>query len=180
MLRPLALILAAIELSQPGLPPGQARVIAEALHEQAAAYDFDPLTGISIIRHESGFEPEAVSQSGEDYGLAQIRARYIGACKQDEDPLSQPSPECRKVKAQLLDPTYNIRVMAQLIEQNREYCRKKVGSAKFHRWLASYQGRNDPRKRRFCQPGAGTWKVIEYRRQLILQLRKRGFKVPES
>lgn len=174
MLRSLAVITAAIRIAEPNVPDADADVIARALQTQAQAHDFDPLTGVAIILHESRFNPEAISKSGEDYGLAQIRARYIGACKQDDDPLRRPSKACRDVKASLLDPVRNIETMAQLITQNRKFCKKKVGSAAFARWLASYQGRNNARTKRWCQPGKGTWRVIETRRKLLSQLHKAG------
>jgi hypothetical protein len=132
------------------------------------------LTGVAIIHFESNFEPHVVSKNGEDHGLAQIRARYIGACKHTKDPVKNPTPACRKVKQQLLDPKENIRVMAELITANRKFCKKKTGSASFARWLASYQGRNNVRKKRFCVPGEGTYKVIEYRRHLIRKLKLKG------
>ncbi len=169
--------MAAIQLSQPNVAEGEARIIAEALQEQAAEHDFDPLTGVSIIFHESSFDSSAVSENGEDYGLAQIRARYLDACRSDRSPVTNPSAACRRFKKRLLDPSFNVKMMAQLITQNRQYCRQKTGSAVFHRWLASYQGRNNPRKKRYCVPGKGTWRVIEYRQTLIRQLRRRGFRL---
>ena len=60
---------------------------------------------------------------------------------------------------------------AELITANRKFCKKKVGSARFERWLASYQGRNDVRKKRYCIPGKGTWRVIDYRRTLMKKLK---------
>jgi len=173
-------ILAAIHLSQPEIDPDRAQVIAKALQHEAKEHDFDPLTGVSIIFHESRFEPRVVSENGEDYGLAQIRARYIGACKGTEDPLKRPTAACRLEKERLLDPVYNIQVMAELIDQNRAFCKSKVGSAEFARWLASYQGRNYPKQKRWCQPGEGTWKVINYRKHLIRELTaKSSKKTPE-
>jgi hypothetical protein len=172
--RAIPVIIAAIQISQPKVSDEDARTYASALQEQAKAHDFDPLTGVSIIFHESGFQPHAVSKNGEDHGLAQIRARYIGACKHTKDPLKHPTPGCKQVKRMLLDPQQNIRVMAELITQNRKFCKKRVGSAKFHRWLASYQGRNNARKKQWCRPGKGTWKVIKYRLSLIRTLKKRG------
>jgi hypothetical protein len=174
MLRSIAAIVAAIKFSQPDIAAPDAQVIAAALQSQATAHDFDPLTGVAIIRFESNFNPKAISKSGEDYGLGQIRARYIGACKKDTDPLRKPSKACREVKAMLLDPTENIRVMADLITQNRKFCKKKVNSARFARWLASYQGRNNARKKRWCNPGKGTYRVINYRTTLLGELGKRG------
>lgn len=170
--RPLLAIIAAIELSQPNIDADRAQVIAKALQHEADTHDFDPLTGVSIIFHESGFDPNAISRSGEDYGLAQIRARYIGACKGTKDPLSNPTAACRREKQRLLDPVYNIQVMADLITRNRAFCKSKVGSALFARWLASYQGRNYPKQNRWCQPGEGTWKVINYRKHLVRQINK--------
>ena len=126
----------------------------------------------AIINHESGFDARAISRSKEDYGLAQIRARYIGACKGTADPVQRPTRACRLEQQRLLEPEYNIRIMAELITRNRAFCKKKVGSAQFHRWLASYQGRNYPRQKRYCAPGEGTWEVIAYRKQLISQLKK--------
>lgn len=174
MFRAIPVIVAAMQMLQPKLEEPEAERIALALQKQARAYDFDPLTGVSIIFHESSFRPDAVSPSGEDLGLAQIRARYIGACKDDPDPVKNPSAPCRRVKRMLLQPEENVRVMAELIDRNRKFCKKKRGSALFQYWLASYQGRNDVKRKRWCVPGKGTWKVIQTRRRLIDSLRRRG------
>jgi hypothetical protein len=173
MFRTIAVISAAIELSQPRLEPADTERYAKALQEQAVAHDFDPLTGVSIIHFESGFDQRALSRNGEDHGLAQIRARYIGACKKDPNPKKAPGPECRAVKMKLLDGVENIKVMAELITQNRKFCKRKVGSANFARWLASYQGRNNVRKKQWCKPGEGTYKVIRYRTTLLQKLGQR-------
>ena len=162
--------MAAIQIAQPNIETDRATVIARTLQTEAQQHDFDPLTGVSIIFHESGFQPRVISRSGEDYGLAQIRARYIGACKKDKDPVRRPSAACRLEQQRLLEPEYNIQVMADLITQNRAFCKAKVGSALFARWLASYQGRNYPKQKRWCQPGKGTWKVINYRKHLLQKL----------
>lgn len=171
MLRTIPVIIAAIGMSQPELPAAEAEVIAKALQAEAQAHDFDPLTGVAIITHESRFNAKAVSRSGEDFGLAQIRARYVGACKKDPNPVKTPGKACKQVHAMLLDPTENVRMMAEMITRNRKFCKKKTGSARFERWLASYQGRNNARKKRWCQPGKGTWRVIETRARLIRQLK---------
>ena len=173
VIRPIAAIVAAILLSRPDMPEAEAVRYARVLQAEARARDFDPYTGVSIIYHESGWLARLVSPSGEDYGLGQIRARYVGACRDDDDPLGNPSPACRKVKESLLRGEDNIREMAALITQNREFCRDKVRSARFARWLASYQGRNYPRQNRWCKPGDKTWAVIKYRRWLISEVPKR-------
>ena len=174
MIRSVATIALAIQIAQPKVTDADAERYAVVLQKEAKAHDFDPLTGVSIISHESAFNPKVVSKNGEDHGLAQIRARYIGACKNTSDPIKNPTPACEKVKQMLLEPEENIRVMAELITRHRKFCKKKVGSARFDRWLASYQGRNYPKKKRWCKPGKGTWKVINYRRHLIAELSRRG------
>lgn len=170
MLRPLAVIIAGILLAQPSLPKEDAERFARVLRDEARERGFDPLTGVAIIQLESGWMAETISENGEDYGLAQIRARYVGACKRDPDPLRAPGPECRAVKESLLDAEANIRQMGRLITLNRKLCREKTGSATLPRWLASYQGRNDPKRGRWCRPGEGTWKVIRYREALLEKL----------
>jgi hypothetical protein len=182
LLRPIAIIVAAIQLSRPGMPAGEAERYARTLREEAAKHRFDPLSGVAIIHFESGWYPDVVSANREDYGLGQIRARYVGACKADEDPLDRPSEACLAVKRSLLDPETNIRTMAELITRNRKLCRDKTGSAHFHQWLASYQGKNFPKQNRWCQADKKTWAVLDYRRRLIRELTgiKRGFSPPRK
>ena len=170
VVRPLAVIIWAILVARPNLTEEEAARHARALQLAAKTHNFDPLTGVAIIQSESRFEADAVSPDGEDYGLGQIRARYIGACKLDADPLANPSPACQDVKSSLLQPETNIQVMAELIAQNRRFCKQKTGSALFQQWLASYQGRNYPSKRRWCKPGEKTWTVIRYRQKLLKEL----------
>ena len=115
MLRPLDVIVAAILLARPDIAEDEAVRHAKVLREVAREHAFDPLTGVAIIRHESGWQSQTISANGEDYGLAQIRARYIGACRNDADPLRHPSKECQAVKRSLLDAETNIRTMGKLI-----------------------------------------------------------------
>lgn len=145
-----------------------------ALQQAAQQHDFDPLTGVAIIHHESRFTPHAISPNKEDYGLAQIRARFVEECRKDKDPLRRPSAACAAAKQRLLDPNANIRRMAEIITYNKSFCKRKTGSDDLARWLASYQGRNDVRNKRWCTPGKGTWSVIDYRRYLLRELIKAG------
>lgn len=173
MVRPIVAIVAAILISRPDLPRDEATRYARVLRAEAKAHDFDPLTAVAIIHYESGWIPDIVSESGEDYGLGQIRARYIGACRHDANPLHAPGAACRAVKRSLLVPENNIRQMARLITNHRQLCRDKTGSAKFHQWLASYQGRNYPKENRWCDADEKTWQVIRYRRWLVAEVPKR-------
>jgi hypothetical protein len=173
VLRALSTIALAIRLAQPDVSQVDAERYAIALQQQAKQYDFDPLTGVAIIYSESRFRPRAVSPDEEDFGLAQIRARHFGACKDDEDPVRYPSVKCLMVRAGLLDPEVNIRHMGELIGFHRKLCKRKTGSDALPRWLASYQGRNEPSKKRWCQPGDGTHRVMDLRRKLISALERR-------
>ncbi len=170
MVRSLALIVLATQLSRPTIPRQEAVHYAKVLQQEAKEHDFDPFTGVAIIHYESYWHPGVVSKDGEDYGLAQIRARYVKGCRDDEDPLGAPSPRCQAAKARLLDGATNIRRMAALITANRELCKEKRGRVWFHEWLASYQGRNRPKQDKWCTPGDGTWRVVNYRKELIAKL----------
>jgi hypothetical protein len=170
MLRTIAIIASAIMLSRPGMPAADAETYAKLLQKQAKQHRFDPLTGVALIHFESGWYPEAISPNREDYGLGQIRARYVGACRKDADPLNEPSAECRAVKRTLLEPETNIRTMAELITNNRKLCKEKTGTALVHQWLASYQGSNFPKQKRWCVPTRKTWDVVAYRKKLIREL----------
>jgi hypothetical protein len=172
--RTIAAIVMAIRFAHPEVSEGDATKYAAALQIEAQNHDFDPLTGVAIIHHESRFSPRAVSPDGEDYGLAQVRARHFGACKKDKSPRRNPSAACREVKESLLDPAENIRVMAELITSHRKICQQKAGNSSLQSWLASYQGRNSVKEDRWCTPGDGTLSVIAYRERLVREVTKRS------
>lgn len=180
MFRPLPIIIAALLLSRPTMHRDEATLYATALQREAQEHDYDPFTGVALIHRESRWHPRAVSEDGEDHGLAQIRARYIGACRNDPDPVNAPSEACERVKRSLLNGAYNIRVMSTLITRNREFCKSKTGTARFGQWLASYEGRNYPGSDRWCQPAAGTQTVIQHRRALVAKFAPPRVKKPAS
>ena len=166
MLRPLAMIVAAILLTRPEMRQEHAERFASVLRDEAKARNFDPLTAVAIVHFESGWNPGVVSENGEDYGLGQVRARFIGACEDDADPLNSPSPECKAVKQSLLDAETNLHTMSMLISENKKLCLARVKSAALPRWLASYQGLNFPKQKKWCAPGEKTWKVVKCRSYL--------------
>ncbi len=167
MVRPIAIIVAAIMLSRPEMPVEEAERFARVLNNVAKEHNFDPLTGVAMVHFESAWLPHVVSENGEDHGLGQIRARYIGACRKDADPLNDPSDECKAVKKSLLDAETNLKTMGQLITDNRKLCKEKTGTAWFPQWLASYQGKNHPKENRWCKADEATHRVIRYRLHLI-------------
>ena len=124
----------------PDPSPGGGWRFARALQAEARTHDFDSLTGVAIIHFETHWTPNLVSADGEDFGLGQVRARFMGACRNDADPVGSPSDGCRAVKAALLGGEYNIHRMAVIISANRELCRAKTGTAYFPQWLAGYEG----------------------------------------
>lgn len=162
MIRPIAVLVTAMGLSRPGIPAPEAKRYATALNEIAAANHFDPLLAVAMIHYETHWYPQLVSSDGEDHGLGQVRARFIGACRQDEDPLNAPSEACKLVKLSLLDGVENIRRMGSIIRANMEFCRERMGKTKTEHWLAGYQGYVDPIKHTYCAPGPKTTRVIQY------------------
>ena len=157
-------------LSRPGMPVKEATRYARVLQEEAAKHDFDPFTVVAIVHHETRWHPGLVSPDGEDYGLGQVRARFMSGCRGDEDPVHHPSAACRAAKAWLLVGENNLRRVAAIITANRDLCREKTGAATLPRWLAGYEGYNSPSRDRWCKPGAITWEVVDYRKELIAKL----------
>jgi hypothetical protein len=170
VVRSVALLVSAILLSRPDLDRAAAARYAHALNAAGKGHDFDPLTAVAIIHFETHWRPSLVSPDGEDYGLGQVRARYVGACRDDDDPVGAPSEACKAVKASLLDGENNIRHMAAIISANREFCKERTGTAKPSQWLAGYQGYNDIERSRWCRPGEKTWQVLGYYKEILAAL----------
>lgn len=152
------------------MPRDEAARYAQAMSEAAKRHDFDPLVGVSIIHFETHWIPSLVSADGEDHGLGQIRARYVGACRNDADPVGAPSEACMREKQALLDGVANIERMGVIIEQNRTFCRaKNAGKATEASWLALYQGYGRDHGK-WCVPGDKTKRVLAYRDELVAKL----------
>lgn len=172
MFRSIATIAFAIRFGHPDVSEADAQRYAVALQAEAERNDFDPLMGVAIIHRESRFTPRVVSPDGEDFGLAQVRARYVGACRQDKNPRWRPSAACQAVKDRLLEPEENIAAMGQIIAGHRRLCKQKVGNASTLGWLASYQGSNSKKEDRWCEPSAGARRVVRYRDRLARAITK--------
>ncbi len=171
MLRPVWIIAAAIQLSQPGMSAKSARTYATVVQQEAKKRHFDPFSLVAIIHYESTWRSHAVSSNGRDYGLAQIRVQYVGACRKDKDPVNNPSKACKAVKATFLNPLYNIRYASRRITTSRDFCKKHVGRATYHGWLAAWQGSHE--KGKWCRANKHTTLRIKYRGKLV-KLANRG------
>ncbi|MDI3281770.1 hypothetical protein [Polyangium sp. 15x6] len=170
MIRPIAVLVAGMLLSRPGMPKDEANRYARVLAEVAAARGFDPLIAVAIVHFETQWRPTLVSADGEDHGLGQVRARFAGACRDDADPVNAPSEACQRVKDSLLDGATNLRRMGAIIAANMEFCKVRTGSTKAERWLSGYQGYGDPERGRFCEPGPKTRIVLDYYKELVAKL----------
>lgn len=183
MYRSVAVIAQAIALSQPSMPRQQLHVYASIVQKEAVKRSVDPFTIVSIVHHESHWNPRLVSRDREDHGLGQVRARFIGACRQDADPLNAPSAECQAVKASLLTGAYNLQVMGSIISRNRRYCAKQTGRAHAVDWISSYAGINRPGEGVYCgrKKVRGRWvsvpvnphirNILKYRHYLVRMAR---------
>jgi len=170
LIRSIAVLIAAMQMSRPGMPAPEAKGYAKVLNEVAQARHFDPLIAVAIIHFETQWRPTLISTDGEDYGLGQVRARYLGVCRNDADPLNAPSEACQRGKTALLDGATNLRRMGSIIEANMEFCKARTGSSKMERWLSGYQGYGDPDRGIYCAPGEKTFQVIGYYNELIAKL----------
>jgi hypothetical protein len=144
MLRAVAVIAAAIHIVSPSMGKAARTSYAKTIRATAHKHQLDPLTIVSIAWHESSFRPGAVSPDGEDYGLMQIRARFVKGCRGKD----QESKSCKAAKSRLLNGHHSIRSAGAMITRMRKLCRKRTKrSALFHRWMGLYAGLNHPRLR---------------------------------
>ncbi len=140
-----------MQLSRPEIPKAEGLKYAEALNHLARESRIDPLLAVAIVHFESRWYPNRVSEDGEDYGLGQVRARYLAACRDEEDPVLAPGESCAAAKATLL----------------KAFCKEKIGSDGDPHWLAGYQGYNLPERQQWCKPGEKTQQVLEYHASLV-------------
>lgn len=143
MVRSIAVIVWAILQSQPTMSPATARSYAKVVQAEARDHHFDPFTMVSMAHYESHWV--AGAGNGRCFGLVGVCASNHRACQADPA-----SDRCKAHRARLLVGTENLKISAALITANRKFCRRKTGSAKFHHWLASYQGLNSPSKGIWC------------------------------
>jgi Transglycosylase SLT domain len=124
MIRALTQIVLAIQLSSPHMPTVQAEAYAKLIKKRSEQVDADPLLVISVIAHESRWNPNAVSKDGADVGLMQIRASNYGGPRND-----------------LFNPEININAGTDIMNKARDYCRKKLKrEPRNEEYMALYAG----------------------------------------
>jgi hypothetical protein len=180
MLRSLAAIAVAINLSAPGLPDALVDTYAVVVRDESLEHELDPLLVVAVVRNESRWFASAQNHRTDCVGLGGICLRGFPVC-QDPDRRD----ECVLLKGHLLEPVWNLRVTAAMLESNRDFCEARVGHASTADWLSSYQGFNDRPGRRgvWCNHVRirGRWvrvavprltqRVIAYRDALARRLR---------
>lgn len=170
MVRTIAMLVAAISMSRPAIPKEEATRYAKVLNEMGSKHSFDPLLAVAMVHYESHWMPGVASDDGEDFGLGQVRARFVGACRNDDDPVNAPSDACKAVKAQLLVGETNLRQMGAIIAANQKMCREKRGKHKAEYWIAGYQGLSHPERNKYCIPGPTTTRVLDYHKEILAAL----------
>jgi hypothetical protein len=133
VIRAISAIVAALEFVAPKF-----RHTAEAsAHLQALAikHDLDPFTIIAVVRNESAWQSGAINRRTGARGLGQIMPSNYRQCRDAPE-----SPECERIKADLLGWKYNLSETARTMATWRAYCNQKVGSELAIHWLPGYQG----------------------------------------
>jgi hypothetical protein len=126
--------------------------LASVIEKAARAARVDPVALVALVEHESHFQTGAVSEDGEDFGLAQVRARFRPACKVLD------SRECELEKLRLrTDPAYNLNVIAGVIKtakKGKEWKR----NPKIETWVSALAGTSSKHPK--------VWEVVRLYRHL--------------
>jgi hypothetical protein len=127
VLREIAQIILAIQLSTHNIPSVRAEHLAGVIQQQSDKIGIDGLIEVAIITHESQWNERAISPDGLDMGLMQIRSIHYGGNN-----------------SYLLDGDANIKVGSYLIKRSMDYCRKRLDrEPTTQEWLSTYQGSGD-------------------------------------
>ena len=134
-------IILALQLSAPGLNVKTNHYYAKTIYRQQVKLGVDPLDTIAIAAHESHWNQSLVSKDGLDWGLMQIRSKYV------------------KIPSQyLLEGSVNIKVGTNFMVSAQNFCGKwlKREPSK-QEWLSTYQG-----SKRRCKSTNMAFKVESY------------------
>lgn len=118
-----------------------AKQYAKPVYEAARLADVDPLMMVAYVQHESSFRARVSSRDGEDWGLGQVRARHQAPCSDWK------SRACEEEKQKLLNPSYNLRVVAGKIRHIKNQ-KPFEDNPVDEQWLAGLAGTTNPSHRR--------------------------------
>lgn len=175
MIRPVEVVVAALRLVCPGQSDATLEDWGAHVRQLGITNGHDPVTQVAILENESRCNPRAFLKRGalEVVGLMGINLANFPACRDTS------ATECEAMRAQLLEPRFNLTMGSQYIAINRAFCKDKTGRGMFENWLASYQGFNVPSANRYCalQRIGGRWvetgvpkltrKVMRRRREIL-------------
>lgn len=147
MIRSIAAILAALHFAAPNFGP-KAGAAAE-LQMLGARFHFDPITEVTLIEHESHWDPAALNPSSGARGLGQALPLQSEACRSD-------AQRCAEFVARLGDWRFSLRHTASLFATWREFCWKSVGTRQARFWLSGYGGWDATRGTRCGHRRAGS------------------------
>lgn len=146
----IATIILALQLSAPGLNVKTTEYYAKTIYKQQVKLGVDPIETIAIAKHESHWNHTLVSPDLEDWGLMQVRSRYI-----------------KFPSSWLLEPGVNIRVGTSLMLSSQKFCTKWLGrKPTTQEWLSTYQG-----SKSICKSTNLSFKVESYSKCIYDSLR---------
>ena len=145
-----AAIVAMLLSLHPSLPRQQAQRYAAIIDSEGQKQGIQAATAIALVEHESYWRARAESADSEDIGLGQIRARYVGACRTDPEPVSNPGRECLRVRESLRDGEHNLRMTIRTLGRWARTCRAKTGRWDARAVISGYAGLNRPSRQQWC------------------------------
>lgn len=123
---------------------------AVLITKNADSFELDPLDVVSIIYHESRFNPQAVSTTA-DYGLMGINWHYVGRHQVEN-------------KMDLFDVETNIRIGVKMLNFWRQFSRKNTSGKKLIPSVFNHYNQGV-----VIQNGNYAKKIMTIRRKLTLQ-----------
>lgn len=130
-MRSAVVVAAAIALVAPSMPTAKREQYARLLVAEGRREGVDPLLVVAIVEHESRWRKGAVSKDGEDFGLGQLRARFLPECR------TLASARCVSLKSRLTrDAAFNLRRTVRVLGDWRRACRPATET----RMVAGYSG----------------------------------------
>ncbi len=138
MIRALVVILHALTIAAPGFAPKR----EAALHVQRLAerLEFDPLTLVALVEHESRWNPRAFNPDTWAVGLGQVLLEHFPECVPAEPFSPMDLEPCSRIRARLEDWRYNLTWTAVAFRGWRAYCLYHVGTGEARYYLQGYQG----------------------------------------